>query len=63
MRTIIPNQTFKHETETYEAGQEYEVCDAEAEYFEEAGWVGERTTRSESHSLAIDDVMLGHSVA
>lgn len=60
-RTIVPNQTFKHGTKTYEEGESYKVSIEDAGYFEAAGWVGERVETGEALSLEIEDVMLGHS--
>lgn len=61
MAVIRPNQTFKHETETYEKGQEYEVSDEDAEYFAGVGWVGEPAETGQVHSLDVHDITLGHS--
>lgn len=60
-RTIVPNQTFKHAAKTYEEGESYEVSIEDAEYFEAAGWIGERAETSKAQTLDIHDVMLGHS--
>jgi len=57
---IIPNQDFKHGGQAFVEGEEYEVSDEEAEYFEACGWVGERTA-GESVTLDVQDMMLGHS--
>ena len=38
---IIPNQKFRHDGQTYEEGQEYDVPSALAFYFSNVGWVGE----------------------
>lgn len=62
MRTIVPNQTFKHGLETYVEGQSYEVSYEDAEYFEDAGWIGEGGSQTNGGlHLDIQDVMLGHS--
>lgn len=60
MRIIIPNQTFKHDSETYREGQEYKVSDGDAQYFEENGWVGVRSQSAKVQLLNIQDVKLGH---
>lgn len=57
MPEIIPNQNFKHGTETYEKGKPYEVSEGEAYYFEQVGWVGgEPKPTGETHDLEIQDV-------
>lgn len=57
MPTIIPNQSFKHGTQTYEAGESYEVPEAEAYYFTQVGWVGgEPKVTGETHDLEIHDL-------
>lgn len=38
---IIPNQRFRHDGQTYEEGQEYDVDGALAFYFTNVGWVGD----------------------
>lgn len=38
---ITPNQKFRHDGQTYEAGQEYDVDAALAFYFTNVGWVGD----------------------
>lgn len=64
MATIVPNQTFKHGRETYEAGESYEVSQADAEYFQEAKWIGDSAAlaliKSQLQILDIQDVTLGH---
>jgi hypothetical protein len=61
MTTIIPNQTFKHGTETYEEGQSYEVSAEEAYYFKMCGWVGERTEPTgEPVTLEVHDSTTSH---
>ena len=60
MRTIIPNQLFKHGTETYEAGKSYEVSDEDAHYFEMVGWAGPEAAGGNDHTLDIHDGQLGH---
>ena len=57
---ITPNQTFKHERETYEEGQEYDVSEEDAEYFASVGFIGERIA-GESASLDVQDGVIGHS--
>lgn len=61
MPTIIPNQDFKHGTETYQTGQSYEVSEGEAYYFQMVGWVGVRPTDTATVSLDIHDSTLGHA--
>lgn len=57
MPSIIPNQLFKHEGKTYEAGTSYEVTEGEAYYFDKAGWTGEKATGpAEPVTLEIQDV-------
>jgi hypothetical protein len=38
---IVPNQRFRHDGQTYEAGQEYDVADELGAYFNNVGWVGD----------------------
>lgn len=38
-RSIVPNQTFLHGRDRYEAGKTYEVSSKEAAYFQAQGWV------------------------
>jgi hypothetical protein len=38
MARIIPNQKFRHDVETFEKDNTYEVDDALAEYFVRVGW-------------------------
>lgn len=57
---IVPNQTFKHEGEVYVEGEEYDVSEEDAEYFIEAGWVGERAEQS-SHFLEVHNGVIGHN--
>jgi hypothetical protein len=57
---VVPNQTFKHGSETYEAGESYDVSDNDAQYFQQAGWIGERTA-GEGVTLKVADIQLGHS--
>lgn len=59
METIIPNQRFKHGTETYEEGESYEVSAGDAEYFKDAGWVGEKPETGKELTLDIQDQYLG----
>lgn len=61
MPTIIPNQTFKHGTETYEEGKSYEVPEGEAFYFTMVGWVGPRTMGDSNVTIDIHDSTLGHT--
>lgn len=42
MKTIKPNQDFKHGRQLFQEGQEYEVSDEDAAYFTEERWVGEQ---------------------
>lgn len=61
MKTIIPNQQFKHGRETYEQGKEYEVSDEDAHYFTMVGWVGgQPTATSNEQTLDIHNSTLGH---
>jgi hypothetical protein len=57
---VVPNQTFKHGAETYEAGESYEVSADDAQYFQQAGWIGERAV-GEGATLDVADIQLGHS--
>lgn len=60
MKTIVPNQEFKHGRETYEKGKSYEVSDEEAYYFTANGWVGPEPETGKEHTLDIHDVTSGH---
>jgi len=60
MPTIIPNQNFKHGTETYKEGESYEVSESEAYYFQMAGWVGEKVGSVTTATLEVHDSQLGH---
>lgn len=60
MRTIKPNQDFKHGKKTYRKGRKYQATEEDAKYFESVGWVGE-IVEGKEQSLKIDDVMLGHT--
>lgn len=53
---IIPNQSFKHERETYEKGKEYDVSEDLAHYFTNVGWVGGPESELERTTLTKDDV-------
>lgn len=57
---IVPNQDFKHDR-LYEKGKEYDVSEEDAEYFEAAGWVGERPETGNHHFLEVHDGVIGHS--
>lgn len=64
--TIIPNQRIKHGKKTFEAGQNYEVSENDAEYFAVNGWLGDPEmydgyAYNGEHSLRIHDVQIGHS--
>lgn len=67
MPEIIPNQEFKHGSETYAKGERYEVSEEDAKYFEDVGWVGgdpelyDGYAYNGEHSLNIHDGLLGHS--
>lgn len=61
LKTITPNQAFKDGNKTYEKGESYDVAEEDAEYFEAAGWVGERAETGKEQFLDIHDVMLGHT--
>lgn len=61
MPEIIPNQPFKHGTETYEEGKPYEVSEGEAYYFQMVGWVGPRTVNPAAVTLEVHDSQLGHA--
>lgn len=58
---IIPNQKFRHDGQTYEEGQEYDVSSELAFYFTNVGWVGDdkerananHNTRAVDHGLII----------
>lgn len=60
LTTITPNQTFKHDRETYEQGERYEVSDEDAAYFRETGWLGERSAANGEISIDVHDIGLGH---
>lgn len=60
MKTIKPNQEFKHGRKTYKKNRKYEVSPEDAEYFEACGWVGEQPVSSAVHTLDIHDSTLGH---
>lgn len=59
---IIPNQRFRHDGQTYEEGQEYDVSDELGNYFTNVGWVGEdREIANRKHgTLAIDSGLTTH---
>lgn len=59
--TIIPNQDFKHGTETFKTGESYELPEELAYYFERAGWVGGESRRGEDATLEIQDIQVGHT--
>lgn len=61
MKTIKPNQDFKHGKKTYKKGRKYEVSEEDAEYFESTGWTGETVSAGKTHSLDVQDLTLGHS--
>lgn len=61
MKTIVPNQNFKHGRETYEKGKEYQVKDQDAHYFTMIGWVGKPGETGQEHNLEIQDSALGHT--
>lgn len=69
MKTIKPNQDFKHGRKTYKKNRKYEVSEEDAEYFEACGWVGDadktvvkRGVRADgSEWLDIHDAVIGHS--
>lgn len=56
---IVPNQDFKHDR-LYEEGKEYDVSEEDAEYFQSAGWVGDKPETGIEQSLDIHDGILGH---
>jgi hypothetical protein len=57
---IVPNQTFKHDAKTYGAGESHDVSSDDAQYFQQAGWIGGRTA-GEGATLKVADIQLGHS--
>lgn len=60
-KTITPNQTFKHDGQTYESGESYEVESELAFYFKMNGWVGEKQPPSgEAVTLEVHDSDHGH---
>lgn len=62
MKTIKPNQEFKHGPKTYKKNRKYEVSPEDAEYFEACGWVGEQPAETgKEQTLDIQDTYLGHS--
>jgi len=61
MKTIIPNQSFKHGRETYKQGVEYQVSDEDAHYFQMVGWVGGEAGPEQTHTLDVHDGTLGHT--
>jgi hypothetical protein len=49
---IVPNQKFKHDGQTYEEGQEYDVADELGAYFNNVGWVGDDKEKAvRSHGM------------
>ena len=58
---IIPNQRFKHDRESYEQGNEYNVSDRLASHFKQAGWVGDHDVQSGDTALNIQDGQLGQA--
>jgi len=59
MKTIVPNQSFKHGRETYEEGVEYPVSDEDAHYFAMVGWTGGQV-KAQDQTLEVHDGALGH---
>lgn len=57
---IIPNQRFRHDGQTYEEGQEYDVSDELANYFTNVGWVGaDMELANRKHgSLSVDSGLI-----
>ena len=52
---IIPNQRFRHDGQTYEEGQEYDVPDELGQYFDNVGWVGDDKEKAHrNHNLAAE---------
>ena len=60
MPEIIPNQNFKHGTQTYEEGTSYDVSEGEAYYFQMVGWVGPKAVGSDAVTLSVQDGQIGH---
>lgn len=56
---IIPNQRFKHDKETYEKDQEYDVSDELAHYFKNVGWTGEKASGADA-TLEVHSSAIGH---
>jgi hypothetical protein len=56
---ITPNQRFRHDGQTYEEGQEYDVPDGLGQYFENVGWVGsDKEKANRNHSMRAADLGL-----
>lgn len=61
MKTIKPNQDFKHGRKSYKKNRKYKVDEEDAEYFAACGWIGEQIETGKVQSLDIHDMTLGHS--
>jgi hypothetical protein len=59
---IIPNQKFRHDGQTYEEGQEYDVSDELGQYFQNVGWVGDdpQLANRKHGTLSSDSGWTGH---
>lgn len=56
---ITPNQKFRHDGQTYEEGQEYDVSSELASYFENVGWVGnDKEKANRNHNKRAADLGL-----
>lgn len=67
---IYPNQDFKHGTETFKAGESYDVPEGLAYYFAQVGWTrgkpgSDRETMTitpgDVATLDIQDGQIGHT--
>jgi hypothetical protein len=57
---IIPNQRFRHDGQTYETDQEYDVPNELGQYFTNVGWVGNDRgiIADRSHGMSAADLGL-----
>lgn len=56
---IVPNQRFRHDGQTYEEGQEYDVPDDLGHYFKNVGWVGQdKEKANKNHNMRAADLGL-----
>jgi hypothetical protein len=56
---ITPNQRFRHDGQTYEEGQEYDVSNELGQYFKNVGWVGaDKELANKNHNMRAADLGL-----